>query len=201
MKKTLLISLLALTSFAYAQTDLSVYYGYQFGSKTYDYYGTFRIHSAANYGAILEFGVRPDLMIQLQYMGSQTYGTLEPPYGVSTHLRSDIGINYYQVGMIRPFPVNQKLEAFGSFSLGATQFAFQEDAYNDEWRFSLTLGLGAKIWLSDKIGLRLQSRLLVPVTWAGLGFYCGTGGCGTSANAGSTMISGDVSGGLVFRLK
>jgi hypothetical protein len=200
MRKTLLFALILFTSVAYAQTDVSAYYGWQFGSKMTDYYGQLKLKAAPNYGAIVEFGVRPDLMIQLQYMGSQTKATYQN-YNSFIGESTDVGINYYQVGVIRPFPVNEKVEFFGSFSAGATQFHVQQFGYNDEWRFSITLGLGTKIWLTDVIGIRLQSRLLAPINWAGLGFYCGTGGCGSGVNAGSTFISGDVSGGLVFRLQ
>ncbi len=197
MRKLILFAFIILGSTAIAQTDVSAYYGYQFGSKAYGYNGTLKLKGAGNYGAILEFGVRPDLMIQLQYMGSSTYASLSSYYEIA---KADVNVNYYQIGIIRPFPVNDKVEVFGSFSMGATQFAIQEAQYSDEWRFSITLGLGAKIWITDKVGIRLQSRLLAPINWAGLGFFCGTGGCGTSVNAGSTFISGDVSGGLVFRL-
>ena len=199
MKKLTLFILMIIGFTSFAQTDISVYGGYQFGSKAYGYNGTLRLKGNANYGVIAEFGVAPDLMVQLQWMGSATQATLEGP--IYDYFSTDVNVNYYQVGMIRPFPVNEKVEAFGNFTLGATQFAMQDQLYNDEWRFSITAGLGAKIWLSDKIGIRLQARLLAPINWGGLGFFCGTGGCGSSVNAGSTFISGDVSGGLVFRLK
>lgn len=197
MRKTILFAFIVFATASFAQTDLSVYAGYQFGSKAYGYDGTLRLKSAANYGAMLEFGVSPELMIQLQYMGSQTYATVDRGWEVG---RTDVGVNYYQIGMIRPFPLNDRVEAFGNFTLGATQFAIKDTKFADEWRFSFTFGLGAKIWLNDYVGIRLQSRLLAPVNWAGVGIYCG-GGCGTSVSAGSSFISGDVSGGLVFRLQ
>lgn len=199
MKKLTLFILMIIGFTSFAQMDVSVYGGYQFGSKAYGYNGTLRLKSNANYGVIAEFGVAPDLMVQLQWMGSATEATLEGPF--YDYVRTDVNVNYYQIGMIRPFPVNEKVEAFGNFTLGATQFAMQNQLYNDEWRFSITAGLGTKIWLSDVVGIRLQARLLAPINWGGLGFFCGTGGCGSSVSAGSSFISGDVSGGLVFRLR
>jgi hypothetical protein len=114
---------------------------------------------------------------------------------------SDIGVSYYQIGVIRPVPVNQKVDFFGNFTMGMTQYNFKNDIYNDQYFFSIVLGLGTKIWLNDVVGLRLQARLLAPINWAGLSFYCGTGGCGTGASASSTLISGDVGAGLILRLK
>lgn len=200
MKRLLVIALILVSAASYAQTDIVGYGGYQFGSRTYYYPGYVKLKGAGNYGVNLEIGVRPDLRIQLSWMGSATYAQLEGANGFVTE-RSDMNINYYQIGAIRPFPINDKIEAFGSFSLGATQFALQDRTYNDEWRFSITLGLGSNIWISDRVGIRLHARLLAPINWAGLGFFCGTGGCGSSVNAGSSFISGDVGGGLVIRLK
>jgi opacity protein-like surface antigen len=199
MKRLLVISFVFISTLSFAQTDIVGYGGYQFGSRSYIYPGYVRLKSAGNYGVNLELGVRPDLRIQLSWMGSATYAAYEE--GGFERFRTDVNINYYQIGAIRPFPVNDIFEAFGSFTLGATQFALQEAIYNDEWRFSITLGLGSNIWISDRIGIRVHARLLAPINWAGLGFFCGTGGCGSSVNAGSSFISGDVGGGLVIRLR
>lgn len=200
MKIKLLAAFAFITTAVFAQVDVVGYGGYQFGSKTYYYPSYIRLKSNGNYGVNLELGVRPDLRVQFSWMGSASTLQLESYNGFATKA-ADCNVNYYQVGAIRPFPVNDKVEAFGSFSLGATQFNIQNNLYNDEWRFSVTLGLGTNIWITDRIGLRLHARLLAPINWAGLGFYCGSGGCGTSASAGSSLISGDVGGGLVIRLR
>jgi opacity protein-like surface antigen len=200
MKSKLLIAFVFIASASFAQVDLVGYGGYQFGSKTYYYPSYVRFKSAGNYGVNLELSMRPDLRLQLSWMGSASTIQLEGYNGIATQ-QADCNVNYYQVGVIRPFPVNDAVEVFGSFSMGATQYNLKSYTYNDEWRFSITFGLGTNIWLSDNIGIRMHARLLAPINWAGLGFYCGTGGCGTSASAGSTLISGDVGGGLVFRLR
>ena len=168
MKKTLLLAFVLCSLGSIAQTDIVGYGGYFFGSKTYYYPSYLRLKGNGNYGVNLEIGMRPDIRIQLSWMGSATYATLEGANGFVQE-REDVNMNYYQLGAIRPFPVNDKLEAFGSFSLGAAQYAIQNPLYNDEWRFAITLGLGSNIWLSDKIGIRLHARLLAPINWAGLG--------------------------------
>ncbi len=200
MKRLVLLAFVFGNIVAMAQTDIVGYGGYQFGSRTYYYGGYLKLKSAGNYGVNVEFGLRPDLRVQLSWMGSATYAQEEGAGGFVIE-RADVNINYFQIGAIRPFPVNDKIEAFGSFTLGATQFGLPDPTLNDEWRFSITLGLGSNIWITDIVGIRLHARLLAPINWAGLGFFCGTGGCGSSVNAGSSMISGDVGGGLVIRLK
>jgi len=47
---------------------------------------------------------------------------------------------------------------------------------SDTWRFAMTFGGGAKIFFSDKLGIRLQARLMVPVFFSGAGMYVGQAG-------------------------
>jgi hypothetical protein len=200
MKSKLLIAFVFIATTTFAQVDVVGYGGYQFGSRTYINPNYLRLKSAADYGVNLELGVRPDLRIQLSWMGSATYFRLEGFNGLVLQ-QEDVNVNYYQIGALRPFPVNKVLEAFGTFTMGMTHFNMQSNAFNDEFRFSITFGLGSNIWITDAIGIRVHARLLAPINWAGLGFFCGSGGCNTGVSAGSTFISGDVGGGLVFRLK
>jgi len=51
----------------------------------------------------------------------------------------------------------------------------REDA---AWSFAGTLGLGAKVYLNDKLGIRLQARMDLPLRFSGL--WIGTGGGGAS---------------------
>jgi hypothetical protein len=180
-----------------AQADLSVTYGYQFGARAFGRDANLRLNSSDNIGVQLEVAVAPDVMFSLTYIGANTIARLERGITLAS---SDINVNYYQVGATKVLPVNDKIEGLGMFTLGAVQFNPEDMRYNEEWRFSVTMGLGAKIWITDIVGIRAQVRLLAPINWAGLGFFCGTGGCGTSLQAGSTFMSGDVGAGLVFRL-
>jgi len=200
MKRKLLIAFVFIATATMAQVDLVGYGGYQFGSRTFINPNYLRLKSNPNYGVNLELGVRPDLRIQLSWMGSATYFRLEGFNGLVLQ-QEDVNVNYYQIGALRPFPVSKVVEPFGSFTMGMTHFNMLSNAFNDEFRFSITFGLGTNIWLTETVGLRMHARLLAPINWAGLGFFCGTGGCNTGVSAGSTFISGDVGGGLVFRLK
>jgi len=38
-----------------------------------------------------------------------------------------------------------------------------------------------KIYINDRIGVRLQGRMLMPMYFAGIGFYAGIGTGGTSS--------------------
>ena len=75
-----------------------------------------------------------------------------------------------------------------------------ESNYEDEWRFSIALGGGVKVEMSDKVGLRFQARLIIPMVFEGGSIYFGTGGSGVAVGAYTAFVEGDFSGGLYYRL-
>jgi hypothetical protein len=90
------------------------------------------------------------------------------------------------------------VEGIGFGGLGAA--IFDADGFDSHTVFAFTAGLGAKFNAGEKMGIRIQSRMLIPTQWGGGGFYFGTGGSGVSVSGGSTLLQGDVSIGLVMRL-
>ena len=84
-------------------------------------------------------------------------------------------------------------------ALGVAIFTPSDSGWETLTRMALEFKGGVKVDLSDKIGLRLQARLLAPLSWAGMGMWCGTGGCSTGVSAGSTFVQFETSGGLYFR--
>lgn len=213
MKKITFLSIFTFFSIvSFAQVELTGYTGWQFGSKTNYYQGSLRIRAAQDYGGMLAIEVRPDLQVELGYMYSSTTADLER-YGLPNIDLGDVNIHYYQIGGTAPKAVSNNVDAFGSFTLGATHYAVQENSFEDPsdgqhynledyTSFSITLGGGAKIWIGDskKVGIKIQGRFLMPITWGGLTIGCGGGGCGTGVTVGSSLFSGDILGGIVLRL-
>jgi hypothetical protein len=60
---------------------------------------------------------------------------------------------------------------------------------------------GVKIRASERIGLRLQARLLMPILYAGTYFSTGTGGTDMSVSATSVAFQGDFTAALVFVIR
>ncbi len=56
------------------------------------------------------------------------------------------------------------------------------------------------IYLTERLGLRLQGRFMIPMYFDGLGFGIGTGGVSGGAVFGAYALQGDFSGGIVLRL-
>jgi len=204
--KLFLLSLL-IPAFSFAQGGIEImpFAGYMFGGSINFYEGKLKITDGADYGVSLLFPVRDVVDIEVSYTGmrSEAQFTAYSNYPAFSDEQTGVHTNYFQIGALKKLKLNNPdIMPFGSFSLGATLFAL--DAYNDTWRFSVTLGGGVKFMFSDHVGLMVRGRLMMPMSFGGVGGYCGIGtggsGCGLSLNSYATLLQGDFSGGLVFKM-
>ena len=111
-------------------------------------------------------------------------------------------VEYYQIGGVNEIEVpGSKVKPFGALTLGAARFNPKGSTRGDEWFFAGTIGAGAKIMASEKIGIRLQGRLLMPFQFGSAGLWCGTGsGCSIGVGSTSMFLQGDFTAGLIIAL-
>ena len=186
--------------------QLAATWGWQVNGDVNGYYGKVVIDDASSLGISLQYALRPGTRLELLWLNSTT----------SAHINSytidfqstrpfSVGINYFQLGAVQGMRRGM-FEPFGGATLGAVWYAPSKieevtgASYyaSDTWRFSFTLGGGANLFLSPALALRLHARLLVPVYFAGGGFYVGTGGSGATVNAGIPAVAADFGVGLVY---
>lgn len=184
--------------------ELTGFYGWQYGGNFTSYQGEVDVKDSENFGGMIDIPIpsKPGVMAEIFYSRQNTSVALNTfPAGVREDL-FDLAIEYIQAGAVYERPYAQgRMKPFGSFSLGATRFApkvnsFKGVTLDDEWRFSITLGLGLKALMSERVGLRVQGRLLMPINFYGTSFWFGTGGSGVGVSGGSAILQGDVIGGL-----
>lgn len=218
MKKILRISGLALgvlllitpaISRAQGKVELSPFGGYMFGGSLNFYEGKFKVNNAANYGVAMDIKLDSETQIELMWTQMGTDAKFEPYYGYDYLATNtfDMNVGYIQIGGVREMDLD-KVRPFGVFTLGTTYFIpknveFADPSYvdiDDEWLFSMTLGGGAKIWFTDRVGIRLQGNLMLPMFWGGAGFTVGAGGSGFYVGTGTSMVQGSFTGGLIFAL-
>jgi hypothetical protein len=109
-----------------------------------------------------------------------------------THI--DVALERYLAGIQEELPWG-KARAFGTFLIGATRFV--PGGSDDEWWFTVGLGLGVKTQLAPHVGLRFEARgYYMPVSGRGV-TICGSGGC-VMAYSVSGMFQGDVTAGVFF---
>ena len=188
--------------------------GYTFSGRTN--WGTMEMNYRDNYSAQLALDVRvhQNMLVELLYysVASELDATVYNGFLGREFRNTPVTMEYYQIGGIREV-ATEKVRPFTAVTLGATRFHPTGDTKvtseavsgettmraSDIWSLSATLGLGAKIMFSQRVGLRLQGRLMLPMYFSGIGIYCGSG-CGGGASFGVYFPQLDFSGGIVIGL-
>ncbi len=197
----LFISLLFLSQVSFAQRapkfDISVMGGYFFAGYLYTGSGDLNIKNDAHYGVALGMNVDRRMGMEISYNYSATSMSLKTYPGGITKELFNMSINYIQ-GAALYYAKRGKVQPYGLFSIGVAWFTPESNIYTTETRMAFGLGGGVKLFLSPNIGLRLQGRLLMPFFFSGGTVFFGPGGGGWAVTAGSYLIQGEISVGLVF---
>lgn len=193
----LFFTILVSTLDAHAQKiEITPQYGYQVGTK-YNYYGGYlKLHDSDQYG--LTFGVNASDDITLEFMWAQQNSKVsikDVQFSPRETELTDVVVNHYQIGAIHMFGYSDA-RPFAGLSAGWSTFSPDAKLYNGTTTFTLGISGGLKYFFSDRIGLRIQSQLLMPVSWGGV--YFGSGGAGVSA--GGSILQLNFSGGLIIGL-
>ena len=78
--------------------------------------------------------------------------------GGSVILETDAAVEYIQAGGLGGYRQGN-VRPYGSLTLGATHFTFDNPDVEDEWDFSMIFGFGAKVYLqNEKLGVRMDGR-------------------------------------------
>ena len=173
--------------------------GYQLNGDVTVARGELSFDDGVSYGLGIDIPVDRFMSAEISWSMASSNVSLDEYLGSNIQI-SELYIHTFQAGALVEPKKGQKVSPFGLFSLGATLFTPTEGNYDDEWRFSIALGGGVKIEMSDKVGLRLQGRLLIPMQFEGGSVYIGTGGAGVAIGAYTAFVQGDFSGGIYYRL-
>jgi hypothetical protein len=198
-----LLILVTVTSVGHARKfEITPLVNYVWTSKIGAYWdnesGDLDIGNSASWGIAVDIDLHQEAQLELLYNRQDSYMEFLTYPGGIQKWKGDLAVEYYQIGGLYRRPVD-KVEPFFLFTLGATRFAPKGSEFSDEWKFSIIMGLGAKVWVTDRIGLRFQGRMLMPMLWSSAGFWCGLGGCSLGYGGGSALVQGDLGVGLTFR--
>ncbi|MCK5338071.1 MAG: hypothetical protein KAJ50_04630 [Bacteroidales bacterium] len=189
--------------FSQGGVEIVPFAGYMFGGSVNYYEGKLKIDNGVNYGVSVLVPMHHLLDIEINYTRMDSKASFSPyvGYPLVEYKETTLATNYIQIGGISKFySQNTKVTPFGSLSLGATWFSPTDGSFQDVWRFSAALGLGVKMMFSDRIGIMLRGRLLMPMYFGGVGVYAGTGGSGVSVNSVVAPLQGDFNGGLIIKI-
>jgi len=183
--------------------ELVPFAGYMFGGSVNYYEGKLKIENGMNYGGSILVPIHELLDVEVNYTRMDSKASFQPAYGYPAleYKETNLATNYIHVGGISKFyRQDTKATPFGSFSLGATWFSPTDGSFSDVWRFSVNVGFGVKVMFSERIGIMLCGRLMMPMYFGGVYMYGGTGGAGAGVSSVVAPLQGDFNGGLIIKL-
>jgi hypothetical protein len=196
----LLISFMAFPLMA-QHVEFTPYAGYATGARMYTSMGYLRIDDGMNYGANLSVGPRSDAQFEFGYNHMVSVLSLDDGAYTNVGENVDLNVDYFMFGGVKEFMPDQKATPIASLALGWVNYRPISSVYESENKFNVDFALGLKIKASERVGIRLQARLHLPMYFEGIYFTAGTGGAGAGLGATALMVQGDFTGGLYFILK
>jgi len=176
--------------------ELAGLYGYQFGGSLYTSDGDVNIIDTGAWGVELDVPVPKGIQAVLLYQRQDTQLERKNKITGNKSTLFDMSVNYFQIGAIKGIKRGNVMP-FGMFTLGATLFEPVGSRYDSAWLFSVNLGLGVKVYASERVGLRLQFNLLMPIQWAGGAIFWSPGsGSSVGITGGTAVVQGFAGGGL-----
>lgn len=177
--------------------ELTAFSGYTFPEKFIVEGGDVRISGGHTYGGILTLNLRKLYGVEFIYSRQDADADV---YGLFLEARNiPVSVNYIQVGGIRYFPLPAGIKLFAGLNLG-TAGLVPKERYDEGWKFAVGAKGGVKYYFTDRLGIRAQANLQMPIQFAGTSFFVGTGGSGVSVDSFSTIFQFSFTGGLVFKL-
>ncbi len=212
MKKLFLLVIIITASTIAIQAQglrLNGYINYTFDDKFETYsnpqsYFNGKIKGGMQWGAGLEYLLSPDYGIELIYFRQDTEAPINYWDVLAKNRVLDIGINYIMLGGVRYVEASPKLEGYGGLLVGMAIYDNKTPIPGEPTsatKFAWGVRLGANIWATERVGIKLQAHLLSAVQSVGGGFYFGTGGVGAGVSTYSTLYQFSLGGGLVIKLK
>ncbi len=182
--------------------EITPFYGYQMGGRTYYTQGEVNIADTEVYGVHIGVPTPFGAVVEFLYSHQPTRldGVYSPPFEPSRKQKLfDMNVDYYMIGALRPLRPGPT-QPFGIVYLGAANMRPTSGGHTDEWFFAAGLGGGVKARLNPRLGLRIQGRLMMPLRFSGGGLWCGVGGCNIGVGASSSILQLDLNAGLVIYL-
>lgn len=206
LKLMTIMALIGFASSAQPLIEIGLHGGYIANSKIQFFEGTLDIDDNPSMGIHLGANLSPELDIELDYTWSSSTDIRFNTYDINLweDFETRANVHYVMLNSLHKLPVSESFAPFFLVGLGAGIFDTEIHGAKTAGRFTINLGAGAKFYLSDRVGLRLSAKMMMPMYFQGAGFYTGigTGGVssGLSLNSTVAFLAGDFSGGIFLRL-
>ncbi|MBP5782515.1 MAG: hypothetical protein J6W04_03140 [Bacteroidales bacterium] len=166
----------------YSNTDKGKVYaffdgGCYFSSKMSDIYSVMKFNPSFDYTIGFGFKYTSTKEIELSYTGANPAAIYF--WDDNSNIRYGCHVHYFLLGYSEQIAEFYSIRPFYSVGLGASYLTLkQQSGYNPleeepntskTWSFAAAIGAGLKYDITDSFGIKLQGRLLVPMSFTGLG--------------------------------
>ena len=183
---------------AVAGVEITAFSGLRFGGSFEDANtgAGMSLEDSGSYGLVLDFDIEPDRQIEIYLSRQSTTLSADGPF--TGNPLFDLAVEYYHIGGLYLIDVqSDRVRPFVSGGLGLTRMNPQGDGLDTETRFSLSIGGGAKFFITDHLGLRLDARGIFTALNSSGTVFC-SGGCAITVQS-SGFMQGELGAGLVVR--
>ena len=173
--------------------EITPYAGYAIGGSFTDNAtgADLDVKEGGSFGIVLGLPDTPETQYELFYGFQRTKVTGGGTFGGGTLF--DLDIHYLHLGGTYMFPA-EKVRPFLTGGLGATHFVPQGSGMNAKTYFSLSLGGGVKVPVSDHVGLRFEGRGFMTILPDTTEIFCVSSGGAACA----VKVQGDVLGQILL---
>jgi hypothetical protein len=198
---------------AFAQEiRLNAYGHYVFDDRVESYYSNNNYFNGTIRGGLLwgigaEFRTLDYYGVEALYMKQSTTVPVHY-YDNSSFAEKDadinLKINWVLLGGMRVQKINKQVEGYAGFLLGlAILNADNPDNQHSAsaTKFAWGLKAGSNVFLTDKLGIKVQMQLLSATQAAGGSLYFSTAGSGAAVTTYSSMLQFSIGGGLTYKLR
>ena len=202
-----LICAVAACSAAHAQSarfELTPFVGYRLGgsfdiASDSDSGESVDLDPAASYG--IGFGVYRDNQSFYELLYSRQQASLDSNDASLANV--DVDIEYFQVGGTALFETaEQWMVPYLSLTIGATRLSPQQGGYDDETKFSGSIGGGLRMPFNERVAATFGLRGYLTLVDSDTGIFClsdATGATCLLRTSGSTIFQGEALLGLTVR--
>jgi hypothetical protein len=186
-----------------AGVEITPLVGYRFGGSfaVPDETGEVEVEDSVAFGASLSVPIADDGEIEVLWsrQPSRLRGT--GGFFVPGAQLFDLTLDTFQAGGAYLFGAPEdKLRPYIAVGLGVTLLAPEPDGLDTETRFSASFGAGLKVWLSPRIGLKLEGRGFFTIIESDETVFCGSSVAPCLvAVSGTDLSQGEARVGIIFR--
>jgi hypothetical protein len=178
--------------------ELSPLIGYETGAYVNTNLGRIHASGGMDFGGSMDINLGGGRWAELSF--TQLYSSMDYEAGMATNKLSDLIIDYYSAGILQELKPGARVTPYGLFTLGLVNYNPSSNNFRNENKMHISLAGGIKINATERIGLRLQARLLLPVYYEGGYIFAGSGGAGYGVTGGFRGVQGDFTAQMVFKL-